>query len=326
MKATIEKLLETGKGLLAADESVHTATKRLADVGVESTEETRRQYRNLFLSAPNIEEYTSGVILFEETFSQKDNSGTDFPALLAQKEILSGIRVDESTAEMAGFEGEVITRGLDTLAKDLLVFKKQGAVFTKWRAVFEISDDTPTREAVEINSVLLAQYARMVQNVGMLPILEPEVLLTGDHDLQQAQEVTTKVLQMMFDTLAEYRVDLANIILKSSMVIPGSTSIIDATAKEIAYATVQTLMATVPANVPGVVFLSGGQTSEEAIENLNEIAKLGPFPWKITFSYARALQGGPLKVWQGKDENIEQAQHLFIETLKKASLAQQGLL
>lgn len=326
MDEIIARLFADGKGILAADESIHSATERLKAIDVESTYESRRQYRNLFFSSPQVEDYISGVILFEETLTQTDNDGKLFTELLTEKGIELGIKVDESTVAIPGSSNEMMTRGIDSLEKDLAAFKSLGTTFTKWRAVFTISDQTPTTEALEINMVLLSEYAHMVQDQGMVPILEPEVLLTGDHNLERAQEITTEVLSHLFEALAEYRVDLSHLILKTSMVVPGNLSDQKVNHHEIANATVKTLVATVPTNVPGVVFLSGGQSSDDAIQNLNAIAKLKPLPWKITFSYARALQTPALQAWQGNPNNIASAQKTFIETLKKVSRAQEGEL
>ncbi|NCS31945.1 fructose-bisphosphate aldolase class I [bacterium] len=326
MPDTILNLFQPGKGILAADESVSTATKRLESVGVTSTEETRRQYRNLFLTAPGVEKYISGVILFEDSMYQATNEEIPFAQFLTSKGIEPGIKLDESTREMPGFPGEKITKGLDDLPQDLDNYRGLGATFTKWRTVISISDSTPTHEAIEANAIILAQYARMAQNAGLVPIVEPEVLRDGNHSIEKAQDVTTNSLSRIFQILAEYHVDLSNMILKTSMVVPGSDSNQEVSHEEVAKKTIEMLMASVPDTVPGIVFLSGGQTSDDAIRNLNEIAKFEPFPWALTFSYARALQGPALEVWRGKDENVNKAQKVFIETLKKVSFAEKGEL
>lgn len=317
-------LAAPGKGILAADESVRTATKRLTSVGVESTEETRRLYRDLFFTVSGFEQYLSGVILFDETFRQSASGGTPYVDLLASKGVLPGIKVDMSTAPLPNFPDEEFTQGLDGLAKRLEDYAKAGAKFTKWRAVIRIGKDIPTETLLSANAHALAHYAAASQNAGLVPIIEPEVLLEGEHTIEQAEEVTTHTLQRVFEEVKNYRVDLAGLVLKSSMVLAGDKAKKQSTSAEVAEATIRTFQASVPKEVPSIVFLSGGQTSQQATENLQAIAVLGKQPWQISFSYARALQGPALKIWAGKPANIPAAQAAFLERLKLVSAAQQG--
>ncbi len=326
LKETVRTLMTPKKGILAADESTITATKRLAAIHVESTPETRRQYRELLLTTPGIEKYLSGVILYDETIRQETTDGQAFPQLLSKIGIIPGIKVDRGTIELPDFPGERITQGLDDLTPRLEEYFNLGARFTKWRAVINIGQHIPTNEAIQANAFMLAEFANLSQQNDMVPIVEPEVIHHGDHSLERAEEVTTWVLKEVFSQLQKYRVDLEFVVLKSSMVLPGDQSPKQVPPKTVAEATVRTLRKSVPAEVGGVVFLSGGQPSNQAINNLNAIAQLEPLPWEITFSYARALQEPVLSIWQGSPDNWKSAQQTFLELLQQAVLADQGKL
>lgn len=311
-----KQLVAPGKGILAADESVRTAGKRLAAIGLENTEELRRAYRGVFLTAPGIGQYLAGVILFDETFRQK-------PAI--PEGVLPGIKVDKSTVPLANFPGEEVTEGLDGLAECLKEYAAGGAKFTKWRAVIRIGKGMPSKTCLEENARILARYAAESQAVGLVPIVEPEVLLEGKHSREKAEKVTTKTLKVAFKYLKEYKVDLTGLILKTSMVLAGDKNKKQSPPEEVAEATVRTLRATVPTEVPGVVFLSGGQTPEQATANLQAIAKFkSEVPWQMSFSYARALQGSALEIWRGKPENMQKAQAEFLKRLKLVAAAREG--
>lgn len=318
------KMVAPGKGILAADESVASAGKRLAAVGVDSTEETRRQYRNLFLAAEGVENYLSGVILHDETMRQKADDGTPFPALLEKNGILPGIKVDAGSVPLPGFPDEEVTEGLDGLARRLKDYRGMGARFAKWRAVIRIGKGIPTREALESNAYVLARYARLCQDADIVPMVEPEVLLDGAHGMKTSYRVTKETLRTVFEFLKTYRADLRAVILKTSMVVPGSESGEKMDSSEVGRFTAKCLRAAVPKEVPGVVFLSGGQTALEATANLNEIARRGPYPWGVTFSYARALQGPPLEVWRGDASKAGEARKIFLKRLEMNALAREG--
>lgn len=321
----IAKALATpGKGILAADESVRTAGVRLESVGVENTDEARRQYRDVFLTAAGIEQYLSGVILFDETFRQNAATGETFVGLLQKKGVLPGIKVDGSTVPFPNFPNEEFTQGLDGLPARLEEYAKGGTAFTKWRTVIRIGDGIPSEATLAANAHGLAHYAAVVQAAGMVPIIEPEVLHEGSHTIEQAEEVTTRTLQRVFEEVQNYHVDLAGLVLKSSMVLSGDKAVGQSTPQEVAEATIRTFQNSVPKEVPSIVFLSGGQTPEQSIKNLQAIAGMGPHPWQISFSYARSLQGPALEVWRGKQENIPAAQAEFIKYLEMVSAAAQG--
>lgn len=324
LKKTINELTARGKGILAADESVSTATKRLESINTKSTEETRRQYRNMILTAPDIEKYISGVILFEETLNQSTDSGHLFPEFLKKLGVVPGIKVDGGLAELND-KGEKYTKGLEELDFKLKEFKKHGARFTKWRAVYSISDNTPSDEAIKENAKGLAKYAKICHDNDMIPIVEPEVLLDGTHSIEKSYEVTLAVQKAVFEELKNEKVDLRYIILKPSMVISGKDNDNRAEVDKVAEMTIKCLRETVPHEVPSINFLSGGQTSKEAISHLNRMNQMNDdLPWNVSFSYARALQGPALKVWQGKKENLKDAQEKFIERAKYCSEASQG--
>jgi len=325
LKQTIKDMVVVGKGILAADESVKTATKRLASINVESTEETRRQYRNVILTAPGMENYICGVIMFEETLHQKSNNGILFPEVLAKKGIVPGIKVDQGLTDLEGSEPEQYTKGLDGLGDRLDEFKKAGTRFTKWRAVYSISDRTPSDLIIKRNAEDLAKYAKISQEHGFVPIVEPEVLIDGNHSIDKCQEITEKVLTAVIDALKKEDVFIDLTILKPSMVISGKQADNRASVEEVAKRTIETLKKTVPSELPSINFLSGGQAPEEATAHLNRIHTLGEeLQWYLSFSYARALQGPALKAWWGKDENIKAAQEAFLQRAKLNSLATTG--
>ena len=324
LQTIVKQLLADHKGLLAADESPKTAAKRFAPIQVENTPERRRQFRNLYLAAPGVEQYMSGVILHDETMGQAANDGTPFVKLLQQKGIVPGIKVDAGTEPMADSPSEKISKGLDGLDLRLQDYYTRGARFAKWRAVITIGQGIPTDHCLVENAKVLAEYAVLCQKNGIVPIVEPEVLIDGDHDLAKSKAVTTKTLQVVFQELLARDVDLTGLILKSSMVISGSTCPVQATPAQIADATIRCFKNSVPPEVPGIVFLSGGQTPVQATVNLNAIAKANQGPWTLTFSYARALQEPSLEIWQGKAENIPAAQATFVKRLQLNVAANQG--
>ncbi|MEK7570151.1 MAG: class I fructose-bisphosphate aldolase [Patescibacteria group bacterium] len=319
------QLLADHKGLLAADESVNTAGKRLESIHLENTEGNRRQYHALFFTTPGIEQYMSGVILPDEAMHQAADDGTSFVQLLQQKGIIPGIKVDMGAHPMPDSPEEKMTDGLDGLDTRLADYYARGARFAKWRAVITIGKGIPTDHCLLENAKALAEYAMLCQKNGIVPVVEPEVLIDGDHDLAKSKAVTTKTLQVLFQELIARDVDLTGVILKSSMVISGNACSTQATAAQIADATIRCFKKSVPAEVPGIVFLSGGQSATQATENLNAIAKANTGPWTISFSYARALQESALEIWRGKAENVPAAQAEFIKRLQANVAANQGL-
>lgn len=325
LEQTISKLAVRGKGILAADESGTTIGKRFAAVGVESTEETRRTYRDMLMTTPGINEFIAGIILFEETLNQKALDGTPFPEKLMKLGILPGIKVDKGLTILPNTTDEQITQGLDGLGERLAEYKKKGACFAKWRAVYQISAQTPSQLAIDTNAECLARYAALCQENGIVPIVEPEVLIDGDHTIERCAEVTEPVLQAVFDALQRHKVKLEYVILKPSMVISGKKCATKATVEQVAKATMTALRRHVPAAVPTINFLSGGQSSEEATAHLNAMnAMSAHLPWNLSYSYARALQDYAMKIWQGADKNIPAAQKAFYQRAKLNSLAATG--
>jgi len=322
---TVAALMAPGKGILAADESDATAGKRLSMVHLPNVPENRQDFRELLFTAPGIEEYLSGVIMYDSSIKNFTDDGIPFPDVLTAKGILPGIKVDLGTKDLHGFKGEVVTEGLDGLDERLAAYYELGARFAKWRAVVLIDEDkSPTDECLEINAMLLARYAQLCQAAGIVPMVEPEVIYAGDHDIARAEMVTTRTLQILFQTLLRYRVDLRGLILKSSMVLAGDMYAEQSSPGEIANATLRTFHMSVPYAVGGIVFLSGGQTPKRATENLDAIARLGQQPWPITFSYSRAIEELVLLTWQGKPENIPEAQKMLLHAVKMNGLASQG--
>lgn len=324
LHATISKIAVNGKGILAADESTPTISKRFQAVGIESTEDNRRAYRELLMLTPGVNQFIAGVILYEETLNQTTSSGKPFPKALEEAGIIPGIKVDKGLTHLANTADEQITQGLDGLAERLAEYKAKGARFAKWRAVYTISDTLPSPLAIKTNAEVLARYAAICQAQGIVPIVEPEVLIDGDHTIERCEEVTEPVLHELFNALNRHKVMLEYIILKPSMVISGKTCSKKSDAKTTADATIRVLRRTVPAAVPTINFLSGGQTSEQATANLNEMNKLGKLPWNVSYSYARALQEICMKIWAGKSQNAQTAQIAFLKRAKLNSLAAMG--
>ncbi|MGD8351810.1 MAG: fructose-bisphosphate aldolase class I [Nitrospirota bacterium] len=324
LQATALALVPEGKGILAADESTGTITKRLAKVGVESTEETRRAYRETLFGAPDVEDYISGVILFDETIHQSARDGTSFVEVLKRKGIIPGIKVDMKAHEMAGFPGEKATEGLDGLRGRFAHYKDLGARFAKWRAVIAIGEGLPTRTCIEANAHALARYAALAQEAGLVPIVEPEVLMDGPHDIARCEEATGETLKSVFSALGDHRVLFEGMLLKPNMVVSGKESPERAGPEQVADSTVRCLRRFVPAAMPGVVFLSGGQGPEEATENLNAINSLGDQPWQLSFSFARALQGPVMETWRGEDSKVQAARKAFYHRAKMNGAARYG--
>ncbi|MDB6088197.1 MAG: fructose-bisphosphate aldolase [Gammaproteobacteria bacterium] len=312
------------KGILAADESTGTIKKRFEGIKLDSTEEHRRLYRELLVTAPGAAESISGVILYDETLRQKTKDGTPFPEYLSKLGILPGIKVDTGAKPLAGFPGETITEGLDGLRERLVEYHKLGARFAKWRAVIDIGDGIPTLFAIEANAHALARYAALCQENDIVPIVEPEVLMDGGHSIERCEEVTEVVLQTVFDQLFEHRIYLEGMILKPNMVISGKKAPNRAPPQTVAEATVRCLKRHVPPAVAGIAFLSGGQSPTEATLHLSLMNKQGPLPWALTFSYGRALQDSTLKAWGGTPANFAAAQKEFIKRAKLNSLATTG--
>ena len=320
--ATIAKLIAPGKGILAADESMPTITKRFKAVGIESTDETRRQYRNLLFTTPDANQYLAGVILFEETLAQKGDDGTLLPDVLAHRGIVPGIKVDKGTVGLPGADGDLVTQGLDGLGDRLAGYKAKGARFAKWREVYSITDRNPTRLGIEANAEVLARYAGICQEQGIVPIVEPEVLIDGVHTIERCHEVSEAVLHAVFHALFRHKVLLEGMVLKPSMVLPGKESPPKAAPEVVGRATLEVLKRTVPAAVPTINFLSGGQSPVEATANLNAMNALAPHaPWVLSFSYARALQDDAMRLWAGKPENVRAAQDAFGKRMKMNGLA-----
>ena len=314
-----------GKGILAADESDATAGKRLSMVHLPNEPENRQDFRELLFAAPGTEEYLSGVIMYDSSIKNFTDDGTPFPDVLTAKGIVPGIKVDLGTVDLHGFKGEVVSQGLDNLEERFKEYYDLGARFAKWRAVITIDDEElPTDAAITMNCMILARYAQLAQAAGIVPMVEPEVIYAGDHTLQKAEMVTTRTLQILFQTLMTYKVDLEGLILKSSMVLAGDMCSEQSSPEQIANATMRTFHMSVPHEVGGIVFLSGGQTPKRSTENLNAMAKLGSQPWPITFSFSRAIEEPVLMAWQGKPENIPEAQKTLLHVCKMNSLATQG--
>jgi fructose-bisphosphate aldolase class I len=323
-----KKLVAPKKGVLAADESNPTIKKRFDSIGIESNENYRRNYRDLLFSTQNLEEYISGVILYEETLYQKNSKGQSLTKILSDKGIIPGIKVDKGAKEMIGFKGETITEGLDGLYDRVKKYYDDGAGFSKWRAVISIGDLKPSMQSIQLNAVSLARYAIVCQEAGLVPIVEPEILMDGGHDIETCYEVTTNTLNAVFDELDFQNVYLQGILLKPNMIVSGKDSIDRAGNQKVAEMTIKCLENTVPKEVPGIIFLSGGQEDAESLENLdsiNKLAKETKMPWELSFSYGRGLQSSTLKKWEGKDTNLIEAQKEFISRCEQVSLAREGL-
>jgi fructose-bisphosphate aldolase class I len=324
LSKTAAAMVAKGKGILAADESSGTCETRFKSVGVECTEENRRSYRGLLFTTPGVEQFISGVILFDETIRQKTNDGVAFPQYLAKKGIIPGIKVDTGAKNLPLHSGEKVTEGLDGLPKRLEEYFKLGARFAKWRAVITIGPGLPTHACIYANAHALARYAAACQEASIVPIIEPEVLLDGDHTIERCEEATEATLRACYAANAAYNVVPEHVILKASMVVPGKNSPKPASVEEVAERTVRVLKRTVPASQPGVVFLSGGQSDEAATAHLNAMAAMKGLPWPVTFSYSRALQNPALKAWKGQAGNIATAQKAFFHRAHMNGLAAQG--
>ena len=325
LQDTARAIVAEGKGILAADESDGTIKKRFDSIGVESTEENRRFYRDLLFTTEGVEEYISGVILFDETIRQKSADGRPFPKLLESKGVIPGIKVDKGAKPLALAEAETVTEGLDGLRARLEEYRELGARFTKWRAVITIGKDIPSEYCMWTNAHALARYAALSQEAGLVPIVEPEVLMDGDHSIERSFEVTSRTLHAVFTELRDQRVQPEGMLLKPNMVLSGYECPRQASQEEVAAETIRCFKRHVPAAVPGVVFLSGGQSDEDATANLNAMNALGPHPWQLSFSYGRALQAPALKAWAGKEENVEAAQRAYYHRAKMNSAARSGM-
>jgi fructose-bisphosphate aldolase, class I len=324
LEETAQAMVAEGRGILAADESNATMTKRLEAVGVESTPESRRAFRGLLFTAEGAAEHISGVIMYDETIRQRADDGTPFPAFLASKGILPGIKVDTGAKPLAGFPRETVTEGLDGLRARLVEYRELGARFAKWRAVIGIGDGLPTRACVEANAHALARYAALCQEAGIVPIVEPEVLMDGEHPLARSEQVTTAVLRALFQQLLEHRVMLEGSVLKPNMLLSGYDCPEQAGVDEVAERTLACLRRVVPAAVPGIAFLSGGQSDERAAAHLNAMNNIGGVPWELTFSYGRALVAAPLKAWSGDDSRVADAQAAFLHRARCNTAARRG--
>jgi fructose-bisphosphate aldolase class I len=322
LQQTINDMVDDRRGILAADESEPTIKKRFAAISLESTEENRRAYRSLLLETPGLGDFISGVILFEETLGQKNAAGTPLAEVAWNQKIVCGIKVDKGTEKLVGSPGDLITKGLDGLADRLNTYIEQGARFAKWREVYPVTATNPTQLGLYANAEKLAHYAATCQELGMVPIVEPEVLMDGDHDIDRCEEVTEQVLHAVFQALRKYGVSLEYMILKPNMVLPGKDCR-TADPGEIAEATIRVFRRAVPAAVPSINFLSGGQSPEEATINLNTINQIGG-PWQLSISYGRALQQPVLEAWQGITENVEAAEIALLKRARLNCLARQG--
>lgn len=324
LNETARALVAPGKGILAADESTGTIAKRFDSIGVESTEDNRRAYRELLFTTEGAADYISGVILYDETIGQSASDGTPFPKLLEQQGIIPGIKVDLGAKQLAKAPGETITEGLDGLRERLLEYHGLGARFAKWRAVISIGNDIPSEYCIWTNAHALARYAALSEECGLVPIVEPEVLMDGDHTIERSFEVTSRTLHAVFTELRDQRVTPEDMLLKPNMVLSGYECPDQASDQEVAEHTLECFRRHVPAAVPGIVFLSGGQSDEAATSRLNVMNAMGPHPWELSFSYGRALQAPALKAWRGDPENVSAAQEAYLHRAKMNSLARSG--
>ncbi|MBI4120718.1 MAG: fructose-bisphosphate aldolase class I [Parcubacteria group bacterium] len=321
-----KQMVSPGKGIIAADESSGTSKKRFDAVGIAPTEENRRRYREIIITADGLEEYISGIILFDETIRQKASDGRPFPQVLADKGILTGIKVDAGLKDLASHPGEKITEGLDGLRERLVEYKALGATFAKWRAVITIGNNIPTDACIHANANAMARYAALCQEVAIVPIVEPEVLIDGDHSIKACYEATVRTQKKLFEELQEQDVFIPGVILKASMVIAGKEAPKQSTPEEVARETIRALRTSLPKELAGVVFLSGGQGDEQATENLNEMNKIGAgLPWPLSFSYSRAIQNPVLKIWAADPEhNAAKAVQALLFRSKMNALATKG--
>ena len=324
LQQTIDDMVDDHRGILAADESLPTMEKRFKPIGVESTEETRRAWRSLLVTTPGLGDYISGIILFEETLYQATEDGTPIPEAAWKQKIVPGVKVDKGKEPLPGAPGDLITRGLDGLGERITEYMKQGARFAKWREVYPVARHNPTLLGRKANAEVLARYAATCQELGIVPIVEPEVLMNGDHEIDRCAEVTEQVLHEVFHALHLHKVRFEHMLLKPNMVLPGKECR-RATPEEVAEATLKVLKRTVPAAVPSINFLSGGQGAEEATANLNAINQMrGNAPWQLSISYGRALQQPALHAWLGKAENVEKAQQALLKRARLNALARKG--
>jgi fructose-bisphosphate aldolase, class I len=324
LQSTAQALVAEGKGILAADESFPTIEKRFKSIQIDSTEENRRAYRDMLFGTPELENYISGVILFDETIHQSDSNDTAFPEVLQTKGMIPGIKVDAGAKDLALFPGEKVTEGLDGLRGRLEEYYKLGARFTKWRAVIAIGDGLPTEFCIDANAHALARFAALSQEQGLVPIVEPEVLMDGDHDIERCADATERTLAALFRDLERHQVSLPGALLKTNMVLSGKDASDQAGVEEVAKRTVEVLTKTVPSDIPGIVFLSGGQTDELSTAHLNAMNKLGSHPWELSFSYGRALQAPSLKAWKGEAANVEAGQKALLHRAKLNGAARSG--
>jgi len=324
LKAVANAMIGNGKGILAADESSPTIKKRFDSIGTESTEENRRRYREMLLTTPGIADYIGGVILFDETLRQSTSDGVPFSKYLSDLGVIPGIKVDKGAKDLAGFPGEKVTEGLDGLRERFAEYRELGAKFAKWRAVINIGDGIPTDYCLSANAHALARYAALSQEAGIVPIVEPEVIMDGSHSIDRCEEVTDAALDKVFAELNAHCVALEGIVLKPNMVISGTEASDRAGPQAVAEATLRSLKEHVPADVPGIAFLSGGQTAEEATEHLGLMNQMGDLPWELSFSYGRALQAPALDAWRGAESNFAAGQQALIKRARLNSLAHLG--
>ena len=330
LRATAKALVAPAKGILAADESFPTIEKRFKSIDIENSEENRRAYRDMLFTTPGLEDYISGVILFDETIRQSSSDGTGFSELLSGRGVIPGIKVDKGAKDLAFFPGEKITEGLDGLRERCNEYFELGARFTKWRAVITIGEGSggggriPTDFCLHANGHALARYAALSQEAGLVPIVEPEVLMDGGHSVDECLDATQRTLKALFMQLEMHNVDPEGTLLKTNMVVSGKENATQASHQDVAQRTIDVLKETVPENVPGVVFLSGGMSDEDATIRLNEMNKIGGFPWELSFSYGRALQAPSLKAWKGESSNVEAGQKALFHRAKMNGLARSG--
>ena len=324
LEATARALVAPGKGILAADESTGTIEKRLKSIEVESTEESRRAYREMLFTTAGIGDHISGVILYDETIRQSTRDGVPFTRVLVDAGVIPGIKVDMGAKPLAGAEGEKVTEGLDGLRERLTEYRELGAKFTKWRAVIDIGKDRPSAYCIHVNAHALARYAALSQEAGLVPIVEPQVLMDGPHPIDRCYEVTEATLEAVFNELFSQRVVYEGMLLKPNMVISGNECPEQASPEQVAEATIRCFRSVVPAAVPGIVFLSGGQSDEQATANLNAINAKGPHPWQLSFSYGRALQAPSLKAWRGDESNVRAGQDALAHRARLNGAARDG--
>lgn len=324
IESTVAALIAPGKGILAADESFPTIEKRFKALNISSTEENRRAYREMLFTTPGLSEFISGVILFDETMRQRTKDGVPMPEVLTKQGIIPGIKVDKGTIALANFAGEKITQGLDGLRDRLVEYRELGARFTKWRAVIAIGGHIPTRPCIEANAQALALFAALSQEAGLVPIVEPEVLMNGEHTIARCEEVTNATLKSVFVALFEHRVVLEQMLLKTGMILSGAECPQQADVAGVAETTLRCFRRAVPAAVPGIMFLSGGQGDEVATLRLNAICRAGDVPWKLSFSFGRALQSPALKIWKGSPNNVTASQAALHHRAKSNGLAVDG--